>query len=117
MMPPRDRERDVWLAVGAAGLLGLAWLAGSAIGWFGVGLVGLFVLFIATRIDLEGNRPIGHPMATGLHAGQYRSEAEHSRAERAARLSERGAVVSAARLAAMFGGALTVAGFGLFFLL
>lgn len=56
-------------------------------------------------------------MTPDLYAGQYRSEAQHSRAERAARLSELGTVTSAARLAAIFGAALAVAGFGVFFLL
>lgn len=116
MPPPRNTEHDVLLAVSAAGLLGLAWLAWSAIGWFGVGLLGLLVLFVSVRIDLEGNRPIGHQMTPDLHAGQYRSEAKQGRAERAARLSEIGTVTSAARLAGLFGGALAVMGFGLFFL-
>lgn len=117
MPPPRNREHDVLLAVSAACLLGLAWLAWSAIGWFGVGLLGLLMLFIAVRIEMEGNRPIGPQMTPDLYAGQYRSEAQHSRAERAARLSELGTVTSAARLAAIFGAALAVAGFGVFFLL
>jgi len=117
MPPPRNREHDVLLAVSAACLLGLAWLAWSAIGWFGVGLLGLLMLFIAIRIEMEGNRPIGPQMTPDLYAGQYRSEAKHGRAERAARLSELGTVTSAARLAAIFGAALTVTGFGLFFLL
>jgi hypothetical protein len=56
-------------------------------------------------------------MTPDLYAGRYRSEAKHGRAERAARLSELGSVTSAARLAAIFGAALTVTGFGLFFLL
>lgn len=117
MKPPRNRERDIVLAASAAGLLGLAWLAWSAIGWFGVGLLGLLVLFIAVRIDLEGDRPIGHQMTPGLHAGQYRSEAKQSRAERASRLAEFATVTSAARLASLLGGALALTGFGFFFLL
>jgi len=116
MPPPRNREHDILLAVSAACLLGLAWLAWSAIGWFGVGLLGLLMLFIAVRIELEGNRPIGPQMTPDLHASLYRSETEHGRAERANRLSELGTVTSAARLATFFGGALTVVGFGLFFL-
>lgn len=117
MPPPRNRERDVLLALCGVGLFGLAYLAWRAVGWFGVGLLGLLVLFIAVRIDLEGNRPIGPQMTPDLHASQYRSEAGLGHAERAGRHAERGAVMSAARLAWLFGGGLTVAGFGLFFLL
>ncbi|UZF93511.1 hypothetical protein [Bosea sp. NBC_00550] len=117
MPPPRNRERDVLIAVCAVALLVSAYLAWRAVGWFGVGLLGLLVLFIAVRIDLEGNRPIGPPMTADLHASQYRSEAAHGHAERAGRTAERGGIASAARLASLFGGGLAVAGFGLFFLL
>lgn len=117
MPPPRNRERDVLLLLCAVGLIGLAYLAWRAVGWFGVGLVGLFVAFLAVRIELEGNRPIGPQMTPDLHAEQYRSEAGLHHAERAHRSAERGALAHAARLASLFGGGLTVIGFGLFFLL
>lgn len=117
MQPPRNRERDVLLLLCAVGLLGLAYLAWRAIGWFGVGLLGLLVVFLAVRIELEGNRPIGPQMTPDLHAAQYRAEAGFDHAERANRSAERGAVASTARLASLFGGGLTVVGFGLFFLL
>jgi len=116
MPPPRNREREVLLALGIVGLLGLAYLAWSAVGWFGVGLLGLLVLFIAVRFELEGNRPIGPQMTPDLHASQYRSEGHQNRAERAGRMSELGTLVNAARLASMLGGMLAIAGFGLFFL-
>ncbi|QEL21863.1 hypothetical protein FQV39_04180 [Bosea sp. F3-2] len=117
MQPPRNRERDVLLVLCAVGLLGLTYLAWRAVGWFGVGLLGLLVVFLAVRIELEGNRPIGPEMTADLHAGQYRAEAGFDHAERAHRSAERGAVTGGARLASLFGGGLTVVGFGLFFLL
>lgn len=116
-MPPRNRERDVLAVICAIALLALAYLAWRAVGWFGVGLLGLFVPFIATRVELEGNRPIGPEMTPGLHASQYRSETGSGHADRASHAADRGGVVSAARLATLFGGSLAVAGFGLFFLL
>lgn len=117
MPPPRNHERMVMAALAAIALVGLSYLAWRAIGWFGVGLLGLLVLFIAVRVELEGNRPVGPQMTPDLYAGQYRSEAGHAPAERAGRTSERLILASSARLAGLFGGALTLAGFGLFFLL
>ena len=101
MPPPRNREREILAGLGALGLVGAACLAWRAVGWFGVGLLGLLVLFIAVRVELEGNRPIGPQMTPDLHASQYPSEGGHAHAERAGRLSERKAV----------------SGFGLFVLL
>ncbi len=117
MPPPRNRERMAMIALAAIGLTGLAYLAWSAIGWFGVGMLGLLVLFLAVRVELEGNRPVGPQMTPDLYAGQYRSESGHGRAEQAGRAFERLTMANSARLASLFGGALTIAGFGLFFLL
>ena len=116
MPPPRNRERMVMIALAATALTGLAYLAWSAIDWFGVGLLGLLVLFLAVRVELEDNRPVGHQMTPGLYAGQYHSESGQGHAERAGRSSERRVLASSARLASLFGGLLTIAGFGLFFL-
>lgn len=117
MPPPRSRERTVMIALAAIGLTGLAYLAWSAIGWFGVGLLGLLILFLAVRVELEDNRPVGHQMTPGLYAGQFHSEAGQGHAERAGRSSERLALASSARLAGLFGAMLTGVGFCLFFLL
>ncbi|WP_157733037.1 hypothetical protein [Bosea sp. AS-1] len=100
----------------AAALLVLAALAWRAAGWFGVGLLGLLVLFIAVRVDLEGDRPIGPQMTPGLYAEQYRSESADSSA-RASRRAERLSVATAAQFARLFGAALAIVGFGLFLLL
>ena len=117
MPPPPNHERMVMSVLAAIALIGLASFAWSAIGWFGVGLLGLLVLFLAVRVELEDNRPVGPQMTPGLYAGQYHSEAGQGHAERAGRSFERLSLASSARLAAIFGAALTAAGFGLFFLL
>ena len=117
MPPPGNRERLILTAISVVALLGLAWLAWSAVGWFGVGLLGLLVLFIAVRVDLEGNRPVGHQMTPSLYAGQYRSEMAAGPKDKASRLSERMAVIGSARLATLLGGLLVVVGFGCFILL
>ncbi len=117
MPPPRNRERMVMIMLAAIGLMGCAYLAWSAIGWFGVGILGLLVLFIAIRVELEDNRPVGHQMTPGLYAGQFHTESGQGHAERAGRSLERLALTSSARLAGLFGAVLAVTGFGLFFLL
>ncbi|MCO5092987.1 hypothetical protein [Bosea sp. (in: a-proteobacteria)] len=117
MPPPRNPERMVMIALAAIGLAGLSYLAWSAVGWFGVGLLGLLVSFLSVRIELEGNRPVGHQMTPDLYAGQYRSEAGQGHAERTGRVSERLSLANTARLAGLVGGVLALVGFGLFFLL
>lgn len=113
MPPPRSLERPVWSAVCIAVLLGLAWLALAGLGWFGVGLLGLFVAFVAVRFELEGNRPVGSQTTPDLYASQF---AERP-AETPGRLFELMGQVSAARLAFGLGLLLTVVGFGFFFIL
>lgn len=99
------------LAAGAA-LAGLAALAWRAAGGLGVGLLGLFVLFVAVRMDLEGNRPIGPQMTPGLHASQFADESGRSRADRAAERSAWAGYATPLRLAMVLGGLLVVIGFG-----
>lgn len=117
MPPPRNLERLVLCALCGAGLLGLAWLALQAIGWFGVGLLGLFVLFVAVRFELEGNLPVGHQMTPDLYASQFHKHGREHAADRAEQRVLLAGQLSAARLAAGFGGLLTALGFGFFFML
>lgn len=117
MPPPRSPERLILSALCVAGLVGLAWLALQAIGWFGVGLLGLFVLFVAVRFELEGNLPIGPQMTPDLYASQFRKHGPEHASERAEQRTLLSRQLSAARLAAGFGVLLTVIGFGFFFLL
>jgi len=113
MPPPRNTERLVLTAISASGLIALACLAWRILGGLGVGLLGLLVAFLAIRIELEGDRPIGPQMTPGLHAEQHRQEANAHHAEQAHRATERHALRSGARLAAMLGGFLAICGFGL----
>ncbi|WP_332685382.1 hypothetical protein [Bosea sp. (in: a-proteobacteria)] len=117
MPPPRNPERLVVYVLCGAGLLGLAWLALQAIGWFGVGLLGLFVLFVAVRFELEGNLPVGPQMTPDLYASQFHKDGREHASERAERRTLLGGQLSAARVAAGFGGLLTAIGFGFFFML
>lgn len=112
MPPPRNRERLVMTALAAIALLGLAYFAWSAIGWFGVGMLGLLALFIALRVELEGDRPVGTQTTPELYASHFRTEREQYPAERAARRAEVAAFVSSARMFAMAGAVLAALGFG-----
>lgn len=78
MPPPRNRERMIMIT-----LIGLADFAWSAIGWFGVGMLGLLVLFLALRVEFEGDRPLGTQTKPEL-------DARHSHAERAEPRRRRG---------------------------
>lgn len=115
-MPPRNHERSILTALAGAVLLGLAVLAWRAVGWLGVGVLGLLVLFIAVRLELEGDRAVGPQMTPDLYAVQYRSETSADGSARAGRRAERLAVIGAARSAMLFGAVLTIAGFGLLLL-
>jgi hypothetical protein len=113
MAPGRHKRQEMIVLAGLC-LAGLALLAYRALGGFGVGLLGLLVLFIAVRVELEDDRPIGPMMTPDLHAGQYRQEAADP-AGRAARRAEQRTMARGARVAMLMGLALTLGGFGLFF--
>jgi uncharacterized RDD family membrane protein YckC len=117
MRPPRSRERLLIRAIACAGLIGLAWLAQQAIGWLGVGLLGLFTLFVAVRYELEGNLPVGPQMTPDLYASQFGKHGPEHAAERAGQRHEWAGQLSAARLAAGIGALLVLIGFGFFFML
>lgn len=108
--PPPARARTFALVAGAGGLILVSVLAFRAAGGLGVGVLGLLVLFISVRVELEGNRPIGSIMTSNLYASQHEAESRKTRAERAEIFSDRARVMSGARLAAIMGGVLVVIG-------
>lgn len=113
--PPRRAEGPVLSVICSALLLGLAYLAWQAAGWIGVGILGLFTLFVAVRIDLEGNRPIGPQMTPGLYASQFDGDARRDHAERAGRRSALATLTAPTRLATLLGAVLAIVGFGALF--
>jgi hypothetical protein len=117
MRPPKNRERLFTRAIASAGLIGLAVLAQQAIGWLGVGLLGLFTLFVAVRYELEGNLPVGPQMTPDLYASQFGKHGREHESERAGRRHESIGQLSAARLAAGLGTLLALIGFGFFLML
>ena len=117
MRPPRNAEQVVIAALACAGLIGVAVIAQQAIGWLGVGLIGLFTLFVAVRYELEGNLPVGPQMTPDLYASQFGKHGPEHAAERAGQRHEWAGQLSAARLAAGLGILLALVGFGFFFML
>ncbi|KRE13897.1 hypothetical protein ASE63_17980 [Bosea sp. Root381] len=116
MPPPRRLERMVMAGLCLVGLSGLAWLAFGIVGWLGVGTLGLFVLFVAIRVDLEADRPVGPQMTPGLYASQYRDEAHANERDRAGRRFDVANLLSATRIALFAGVGLAAVGFGMLFL-
>lgn len=114
--PPRRAEGPILSAICSILLLGLAYLAWQAAGWIGVGILGLFVLFVAIRFDLEANRPVGPQMTPGLYASQFQGEAQQDHANRAAGRAALEAFAKPRRLATILGALLVVVGFGALFL-
>jgi hypothetical protein len=114
--PPRRREGPILAAICGLMLLGFAAMAWQAAGGIGVGVLGLLVLFVAIRFDLEGNRPIGPQMTPGLYASQFHGEAHADHAEKALALSTLKALAGPTRLAMLLGTLLIVIGFGALFL-
>ncbi|WP_173046683.1 hypothetical protein [Bosea sp. ANAM02] len=104
------------IALAAIGLTGLAYLAWSAIGWFGVGMLGLLVLFVALRVELEGDRPVGTQTTPTLYADQFHAERAQNRAERAGRRAEVASFTASTGLFAYAGALLAISSFGLVFL-
>lgn len=111
--PPPVRGRTFAFVAGAGGLVLVSILAFRAAGGLGVGVLGLLVLFISVRVELEGNRPVGSIMTPNLFASQYEADSQKTRAELAETFSDRALVISGARLAAVMGGVLVVTGLGL----
>lgn len=114
--PPTRPDLVILRLVACVALSGLALLAWRAAGGLGVGVLGLLVLFVAVRMDLEGNRPIGPEMTPGLHASQFSDEGRSSDAERAAERSARASFLAPLRLAMALGALLVLIGFGSLFL-
>jgi hypothetical protein len=112
---------DRAILVGVA-LLGWAIAAGLALwlvarlGFLGLGLIGVAVWFICTRLELEKEGAVGHELTPDLFAMQARARQGMSRSERASLRAEETLVSQGARLARFVGIGLTLIGLGGFLL-
>ena len=114
--PPPSPERLVLTGIGLFALGGASWLAYRAVGGLGIVILGLFVLFVAVRLDLEGDRAVGPQMTPGLYASQHHPRTIADTAERGLRRLILAGLASWTRLAALAGGALVLVGGGLMWL-
>ncbi|MFI5012261.1 MAG: hypothetical protein ACHQAY_07940 [Hyphomicrobiales bacterium] len=106
---PRDHGEWFQIAAGVAACLIAAGLY-RWFGFFGVGLFGMFILFVATRVDLQDGRGVGSDMNAGLFAQQIMAEQRFTRSEQAEWKSELRKSRRAIRYAQMVGLAFLVVG-------
>jgi hypothetical protein len=101
--------RLAWAVISAS-------VAYLAVGWIGVGIVGLLIASIAVRLEVEQEGPVGGELDTTLYATILRQVDHMDRAERSARLAAVAARVRAGNVAKAIGAALTIIGLAGFFL-
>lgn len=101
-----------WLIAGV-----IAFMIVAYAGFFGVGVIGLMIWFVSTRVDTEHEGGVvGAGLTPGFLAQQIRTKAEMSTAERAALRGRQLLEGQSTRFFKLLGFALTVSGFGGFLL-
>ena len=113
---PRD-DLDIFHIATALGACLIAAGLYNSMGFFGVALLGLFILFVATNVDLEGGRSLGGSARNvSLFGQQIASEDNSTRSEQAALKNERKKRRRSTDYAMAVGGAfLLIGGVGFFF--
>ncbi len=114
--PPPSPERLVLTGIGLLTLGVASWMAYRAVGGLGIVILGLFVLFVSVRLDLDGDRAVGPQMTPGLYASQHHLDNPADTAERGLRRQLLAGLASWTKLAALAGGALVLIGGGLMWL-
>ncbi len=102
--------RTIALAVAALGWLVaslIAFVLVASFTFFGIGLIGLLVWFICTRIELEYDAAVGSGWTWQLIASQQEARQKMSRAERAGLRAERTVAMQSIRFFRHLGMALT----------
>ncbi len=116
-MASRAQTRGLLLAaaIGVGLVIVYAMGVGTRLGWFGVGLVGLIVLYISVRLDLHGGKaaPGGHidKSAVDLLARQSAEDSALTGSERGGDTARRTQLLYLGR---GLGVLLSVLGFGMF---
>jgi hypothetical protein len=90
----------------------IAFMIVAYAGFFGIGVVGLMIWFVSTRVDLEQEGWLGIGVSPGFFARQVARKAEMSHAERAAVRGEKSLEAQSIRFFRYLGIALTLIGAG-----
>jgi hypothetical protein len=99
----------------AAAGIGVFYGAIRLVGYFGLGVLGLVIVFIVVRMDLEKDGPSGvHP---SVLAEQFKARDRMSRAEKASLFAEQRTRLQPQFVALVVGTGFTILGFGMHFLL
>ena len=97
-----------WLLASVAAFMIVAYTS-----FFGVGVIGLMIWFVCTRVDMEEEGGVvGAGFSPAMVADQLKRRSEMSREERAAARSRQSIARQSTRFFKYLGIALTVAGFG-----
>jgi hypothetical protein len=105
--------KTIVLAVAALGWLVaslIAFVLVSSFTFFGIGLIGLLLWFVCTRIDLERDAAVGSGWTPGLIVSQYEARQTMSEEQRAADREERTIGMQSTRFFRHLGMALTLIG-------
>ena len=90
----------------------VAFLVVAYTSFFGIGLIGLVLWFIATQFELDGDRPVATSFSASLLAAQVRARNEMSREQRAAQQHDDSLRAKSVRFFKHLGMGLTLIGVG-----
>lgn len=106
-------DRTILIAIAVLGWAVAAalalWLV-SRLGFLAVGLIGVAIWFVSTRLELEKEGSVGHELTPDLFAMQIRARQEMSRSERASLRAQESLLTQGARLGRHVGIGLTAIG-------
>ena len=88
----------------------------NRLGFFGLGLLGLAIGFVAVMVELEGGDPIGGSQDSDLFSRNFRGRLLQSRAERDERHVARRAADMPLHIAKVASSGLIILGFGCFYM-
>jgi len=88
----------------------------EAVGWIGIGVLGLVIAFISVRVELEHDAPIGGTRDAAVYGAMLREREQMDGAGRAAKETEKTSNLRTTFVAKVVGAAFVLVGFGGFFL-
>jgi hypothetical protein len=97
-----------------------AWLLASVVAFFivaymsffGVAFIGLVICYVSAQFELDGDRPVGSPLATSFLGAQLRAQQDLSAEQRQSVRHEQSLALQSARFFKFFGLGLMAIGLG-----